>query len=587
MKPPADTSPAERTEQPAASRQPFASLVDLLRYRAAEQPHDRAYVFLSERGNEEAQLTFADLDGQARALATSLLQRAQPGDRALLLFPPGRDFVGAYFACLVAGLIPVPMMIPRRASSRDAANAILADCTPRLALTTSLVATTRPDVTERFQTADCQWMVVGRQDPAGGNVRFPTVGADDIAFLQYTSGSTSEPKGVMVSHGNLLENSEMIRIALGNSRASTFVSWVPHYHDMGLILNILQTLYLGATCVLMAPVSFMQRPLGWLRAIASYRAEVATAPNFAFDLCVLRFRADQMQGVDLSSWKVALNGAEPVRADTLDRFAATFGPYGFDARSLYPAYGLAEATLLVAGGRRGQRALTRRVSRAELQKGCAAAPLVQDDAQVLVGCGRALVGERVAIVDPNTLRRCDVDVVGEIWVNGANVAKGYWRRPDATASTLRARIEGEGDRAWLRTGDLGFLDAAGELFVTGRIKDVIIVRGMNHYPQDIENTVQNAHPALTRNCGAAFTIADADGREKLVVVQEVERTFRRQIATADLADSIREAVVDEHEVNVDEIVLIGPGALPKTTSGKVQRALTRRLWLDGRLDVVK
>lgn len=592
MPPAVDTSVADRLTPKPAARELFSSLVEVLELRAAEQPSDAAYIFVSERGSEEGRLTFADLDRQARAVAAQLLDRARPGDRALLLFPSGLDFIRTFFACLLAGVIPVPMMIPRRASSRDAANAILADCSPRLAVTTRGVATTRPDVIERFQTSECECMVLPQsQDPQSHHpsrhVRLPAPTRDDIAFLQYTSGSTSQPKGVMVSHGNLLANSEMIRIALGTTRASTFVSWVPHYHDLGLILNILQTLYVGAPCVLMAPVSFMQRPLGWLKAIHAYRAEVATGPNFAFDLCVLRFRPEQMQGLDLSSWKVVPNGAEPVRADTLHRFASTFAPYGFDAGALYPAYGLAEATLLVSAGRRGHGVLTREVSRAELQQGRAAPPARSEDAQVLVSCGHALVGERIAIVDPESRRRCGTHGIGEIWVNGPNVTKGYWQNAAATETTFRARIEGEGDDTWLRTGDLGFLSDTGDLFVTGRIKDVIIVRGMNHYPQDIENTVQNIHPALTRNGGAAFTSIDEDGREKLVVIQEVERRYRHHLANEDLVDSIREAVVDEHEINIDEILFIGPGALPKTTSGKIQRALTRKLWLAGQLDLLE
>jgi acyl-CoA synthetase (AMP-forming)/AMP-acid ligase II len=564
------------------------SLVDLVRHRATGQPHDRAYVFLSDRGNEQAELTFADLHRQAHAVAGSLLGLAQRGDRVLLLFPPGLDFVVAFFACVLAGVIPVPMMIPRRASSRDAANAILADCSPRLAVTTRGLATTRPDVLERFQAAEFEWFILEQtEEPKKPDICVAASKRGDIALLQYTSGSTSEPRGVMVSHGNLLDNSEMIRLALGNTRASTFVSWVPHYHDMGLILNILQTLYLGALCVLMAPVTFMQRPLTWLRAIHTYRAEVATAPNFAFDLCVLRFRAEQMRDIDLSSWRLALNGAEPLRADTVDRFASTFAPYGFKANSMYPAYGLAEATLLVTGGHSGSGPITRRVSRTELQKGRVAAPTRPEDGQVLIGCGEPLVGEHVAIIASDSRRRLEVDRVGEVWVNGPNVAQGYWQNAGATASTFQAQIEGEDGEHWLRTGDLGFLDRSGELFITGRIKDVIIIRGTNHYPQDIENTVQNVHPALRRNCGVAFTTLDENGRDKLVVIQEVERTYRRAIAAAELVASIREAVVNEHEINADEILLIAPGTLPKTTSGKVQRNLTRTFWLDGLLEVLK
>jgi len=564
----------------------FASLVDLLRYRASTQPDDRAFVFLSDRGVEEAQVTFAELSRAAHILAASLLRRARTGDRAILLFPQGLDFIVAFLGCMVAGLIPVPLMIPRRAGLRDASHAIVADCAPRLVLTTQAVATTRPDVIERFKAADCEWMFLPIAADAG-EADVPRPAAEDIAYLQYTSGSTSSPKGVMVSHRNILAHSEMARIAMGTTQASTFVSWVPHYHDLGLILNILHPLHVGALCVLMAPVSFMERPLGWLRAIHAYRAEVTTAPNFAFDLCAQRFRPEPMRGLDLSGWKVALNGAEPVRADTLERFAATFAPYGFSAKTHYPAYGLAEATLVVTASRRGAGPVILEASRAALQKGRVVAPATPQDAQTWVGCGSALEGVRMAIVDPDTCRRLGPDTVGEVWVNGPTVTKGYWRNPGATAAVFGARIADEGPDAWLRTGDLGFVASSGELFITGRIKDLIIIRGMNHYPQDIESTVYAVDPALRPNCGAAFTVADAEGREKFIIAQEVERTSRHRVAVSELIDSIREAVVNEHEINPDEILLLRPGALPKTTSGKVQRNLARALWQDGLLDVLE
>jgi acyl-CoA synthetase (AMP-forming)/AMP-acid ligase II len=490
----------------------FASLADLLRHRATRQPADRAYVFLSERGEQDSVLSFADLESRARAIAARLSERARPGERSLLLFPTGPEFLLAFFGCVLVGLIPVPMMVPRRASARDAAAAIVADCTPRLAMTSAHLSGLRPDVIERFSGAGLDWVIIDRTERSADRPAYlASPGCDDVAFLQYTSGSTSDPKGVMVSHGNLLSNSEMIRLALGSSRDSTFVSWLPLYHDMGLILNVLQTLYVGATCVLMSPLTFLQRPLLWLRAIHSYQAKVATAPNFAFDLCVERARPEQMREIDLASWDVALNGAEPVRAATLQRFRQTFAPYGFKAGAMYPAYGLAEATLLVGGGERGAGPRTCEVSRTGLQHGRVAAASDDHDRQILIGCGQSLVGERLAVVDPETRRRLEPRRIGEIWVSGPNVALGYWRNAEATTSTFRVRIEGEGERYWLRTGDLGFLDQSGELYITGRIKDVVIIRGVNHYPQDIENTVQSAHPALRRNCGAAFGNIDEDG----------------------------------------------------------------------------
>jgi acyl-CoA synthetase (AMP-forming)/AMP-acid ligase II len=573
------------TRPPDLVRAEFASLVDVLAERAATQPDDRAFVFLSEQRREEASLTFSELERQARALAAALSERAAPGDRALLILPPGLAFLVAFFGCLLAGVIAVPMMVPRRASSRDASASIVADCTPRVAIGTAALAASRRDVVERLHVAGVGWMDADACGEAATEVRLPRRTRADLAFLQYTSGSTSAPKGVMVSHGNLLDNLEMIRVALGNTRRSTYVNWVPLYHDMGLILNVLSCFYVGALGVLMAPVTFTKRPLNWLRAISDYRAEVACAPNFAYDLCVSRFRPEEMAGVDLSSWRNALNGAEPVRADTIEKFATMFGAHGFDPAASYPAYGMAEATLLISGGRRSAGPITRTVSRAGLQRHEAVAPSDDADAQVQVGCGRTLVGERIAIVDPETRERLSPDRVGEIWVNGPNVAQGYWGNAEATVETFKAQIAGEaGD--WLRTGDLGFLDRDGELFITGRIKDVVIIRGINHYPQDIEATVQASHPTLRRNCGAAFAALDERGVEKLVVVQEVERTQRHAISVDDIEGTIREAVVTEHDCVPDHVVLLRPGGIPKTTSGKIQRRLTRQLWERGELDVL-
>jgi len=367
------------------------------------------------------------------------------------------------------------------------------------------------------------------------------------------------------------------------------VSWVPLYHDMGLIVNVLQSLYIGAPCVLMPPVAFIQRPLSWLRAIHDYRAEVAGGPNFAFDLCVRRHRAEEMRGIDLSCWKLAYNGAEPVRAETIERFAATFGPYGYDPNTSYPAYGMAEATLLISGGARGAGPVTRPLSRDGLQRHRAVPATRAEDVHILVGCGRRLEGERLAIVEPESRRRLAACRIGEVWVAGPHVTQGYWRNPGATTTTFGARIEGESAEGggWMRTGDLGFLDETGELFITGRIKDLIIIRGINHYPQDIENTVQDCHPALRRHCGAAFTVLDQNNEEQLVVVQEVERSPRHQAAIAEIAGCIREAIATEHDIAAHKIVLIRTGTLPQTTSGKIQRHLARQQWLAGSLTIVE
>src|SRR6266404_6218158 len=561
----------------------YPSLVTLLAKRAESQPDERAYIFLGDRGAEEAAITFRELHHAAQALAARLAKIARPGDRAILVFPPGLEFLVAFFGCQIARVIAVPMMMPRRQSARDSSAGIMASCEPVVALTNSAFAI-RKDLHARFLREQIQWLAVDlTHEPGTADLRQPD--PQDIAFLQYTSGSTSEPKGVGVSHANLLANLEMIRVSLGTTKQSTYVNWVPLYHDMGMILNALEAFYVGALCVLMAPNAFMQRPLNWLRAIHHYRAEVGCSPNFGFDLCVSRYRADQMQDVDLSTWKVALNGAEPVHAETIRRFSETFAGHGFNPNAAFPAYGMAEATLLIAGGRRGADYVTRTVSRSALQAHAVSVPVDPADLQTLVGCGHALINERIAIVEPESCKRLSSTQVGEIWVNGPNVARSYWRNPEASRTNLNAQIAGDDDGAnWLRTGDLGFLDEAGELFITGRIKDLIIIRGINHYPQDIEHTVQALHPALRQNCGAAFSVPDDLGEETLVIVQEVERTERNRIDPVEMTGLIRQGVTDQHELFARHIMLIRPGSLPKTTSGKIQRSLTRRLWLERRLD---
>jgi acyl-CoA synthetase (AMP-forming)/AMP-acid ligase II len=443
----------------------------------------------------------------------------------------------------------------------------------------------RADLPQRFPGLD--WIAIDEiaretSDTAG----LPLPRLDDLAFLQYTSGSTSTPKGVVVSHANIMANSRMVHLMCETTPSSTFATWIPLYHDMGLILNALQAMYIGALCVLLAPVAFLQRPLSWLRAISDYRAEIAGGPNFAFDLCNSRIRPEQMQGIDLSSWRVAFVGGEPVRAETMDRFLEMFPPFGFPPTTLRPGYGMAEATLLLSGTAPGCGPIIRPISREALQRNRIAPPRDGSDVYRAVSVGPGVSGGETVIVDPDTRRRLGPDKIGEIWIAGPHVAQGYWGNPAATEETFGGRIEGEGDTRWLRTGDLALIDAAGQIYITGRMKDLIIVRGVNHYPQDIEETVQDCHPALTRHGGAAFGGLDERGEERLVIVQEVERTERNRIDPADLTGRIGEAVTTDHDVAPYRIVLIRPGALPKTTSGKIQRNQTRQMWLEGALPLL-
>lgn len=577
----------------APSRRPymtrFSSLVDVLHHQALQKPEVRALTVYSDKPGDRPQLNFAELWAQASCLAQELISRTRPGDRVLLIFPSSLEFVVAYFACLIAGVIAVPMMVPRRNATQDASASIVADCQPQLALGLPAELSVRQTFQDQLAEKGVQYRPVSLVDcPAAASERRSS--PQGLAFLQYTSGSTSSPKGVMVSHANLLSNLQMMKDRLGNHAGSAHVSWIPLYHDLGLIMNLLQPIFLGAPCVLLTPSGFMHRPLNWLKAIHEHRAEVAAAPNFAFDLCVDRFRPELMEGVDLSGWRIALNGAEPVRAPTLARFSETFAPYGFDPGAMRPAYGLAEATLLVSAGNRGDRPITRRVSSDGLKRRIVTVPEEDRDACEIVSCGAPMTGLSLLIVDPQTRRPLPRGEIGEIWMQGASVAQGYWERPTQTRETFLASPEPQAPREpltegeWLRTGDLGHLDEQGELYVVGRIKDVIIVRGVNHYPQDIEASVAASHPALRRDHTAAFAIADDNSLERIIVVQEVERSQRHSLTEAEVVAAIQAAVVRNHDIALHQIVLIRTGSLPKTTSGKVQRSLTRELWMQGRLE---
>ncbi len=564
-----------------------ATLVEVLRSRAERRGEDLAYTFLLDGETAEAHLTYAELDRRARGLAAFLArERIVPGERVLLLYPPGLDYVAAFFGCLYAGAVAVPAYPPRsrRPSARLAS--IQESAGAKAVLSTSAVLSgldrqlpRHPGVV--WHVAEGAGMEAGAEE-----WRDPRVGEEALAFLQYTSGSTAAPKGVMLRHANLLANLEQIRLSFVQTPAERTVIWLPPYHDMGLIGGILTPLYAGNPGVLLAPVSFLQRPLRWLQAISRYQGTTSGGPNFAYDLCVEKVDEEERAKLDLSSWTLAFNGAEPVRAATLERFAEAFAPCGFRVEAFLPCYGLAEGTLLAAVGRRGAGATVAAFSAGELEKH-RALPTDPDadpaDVRELVGCGTAPEGARLLVVDPESRVPCGPGQVGEIWIAGPAVSAGYWGLPEVTAETFGAR-KADGDGPWLRTGDLGFLDNGGELFVTGRLKDLIILRGRNHYPQDIELTVERSHPALRPGCGAAFTV-ERDDEERLVVVQEVRREHRAE-DPAELVAAIRRAVADEHEAQVHAVVLLRPATIPKTTSGKIQRSACRARFLDGTLEAL-
>jgi amino acid adenylation domain-containing protein len=564
-----------------------ATVVELLRRRACEQPTQLAYTFLLDGEGEEARLTYGELDARARAIATLLQSLDVTGGRVLLLYPSGLDYIAAFFGCLYAGVVAVPAYPPRPAAQNrnfPRLRAIVNDCSPTVALSTgAILGAVEKRLAQHPDLMSMRWLSTDNLSAALANEwQEPALSSHTLAFLQYTSGSTATPKGVMVSHGNLLHNERMISLAFGQTAQSIIVGWLPLYHDMGLIGNVLQPLYLGARCILMAPTAFLQRPLRWLDAIARYKATTSGGPNFAYELCVRKTTAEQRAGLDLSSWTTAFNGAEPVRPETMQRFAEVFGPCGFRFESFAPCYGLAEATLIVTGGRPSAEPIVTKFDAAGLEHNQVRPASATDQARSLVNCGRTLLSQKLVLVEPESATQCGPDSVGEIWVAGPSVTHGYWQRPEETAQTFDAYLADVGAGPFLRTGDLGFLHE-GRLFVTGRLKDLIVIRGRNHYPQDIEATVERSHAALRPGCGAAFSIDVAD-EERLVVVQEIEHRQRPDMNA--VHDAIRQALFEEHEVLAHAILLVPPGSIPKTSSGKNQRHACRAKFLANSLDVL-
>jgi acyl-CoA synthetase (AMP-forming)/AMP-acid ligase II len=566
------------------------SLADVLRLRARELPDRLAYTFLADGETEADAVTYGDLDRKSRAIAFLIQRRHAPAERALLLYPPGIDFIAAFFGCLSAGNVAVPAYPPRTARSdrglrRLRAIARDADVTIVLA-TEEIVGLASEIVTEVPELGSAHWLPTERV-PLGDAERWeePAVERENLAFLQYTSGSTAEPKGVMVSHANLLHNLAYAHYLGENDGDSVSVSWLPVYHDMGLIEGVLQPTYGGYPAYLMPPAAFLQEPLRWLRAITRYRATNSGGPNFAFDQCVRKIASEELSGLDLSSWRVAYNGAEPIRWETLERFYETFRGCGLRWRSFYPVYGLAEATLVVSSGRQAYEPRSLALLADELAQDRVVAAKGGKAREVRVtACGPCSGTTRVVIAHPDTGERCEPGEIGEIWVQGPSVALGYWNRPEESRRSFQAFLAGEDGRdgPFLRTGDLGFLDR-GELFVTGRLKDLVIVRGKKHYPQDIERTVEACHEAVRTGCVAAFGV-EAEGEEGLAVAAEVEPPFLTLSGSEAVLSAIREAVAAHHEIPLHAVGLLRPGSLPKTTSGKVRRHACRAGFAGGSLE---
>jgi amino acid adenylation domain-containing protein/non-ribosomal peptide synthase protein (TIGR01720 family) len=550
------------------------TLVQSLQRRAAQTPDQLALRFLAEAAEQSVTLSYRDLDLRARTIAAALQANADLGDRAVLLFPSGPDYVAAFFGCLYAGVIAVPAYPPEstRRHHQERLLSIIQDAEPRLLLTTASLG----DSLSPLDQSPPLLCVDTLSADIAGNWVAPDLRGDDIAFLQYTSGSTALPKGVQVTHGNLVANELLIRRGFGIdlNPDDVIVSWLPLYHDMGLIGGLLQPIFSGVPCVLMSPAYFLGRPLRWLEAISEYGGTISGGPDFAYRLCSERVSESALERLDLSKWRVAYSGSEPIRLDTLERFAEKFAACGFTSNNFFASYGLAEATLFVAGGTRGQGIPALRLD----DQALAANRAEPGPGSAIMSCGTRQPEHALLIADPHTLATLADNAVGEIWAAGPSIAHGYWRNPEATAKTF---VEHDG-RTWLRTGDLGFV-RDGEVFVTGRLKDLLIVRGHNLYPQDIEQTIERVVEVVRKGRVAAFAVND-QGLEGIGIAAEISRSVQKILPPEALIKAIRQAVAEAYQQAPCVVVLLNPGALPKTSSGKVQRSACRTRLADGSLD---
>jgi len=610
--------------------QKISTLVDLLYLRALENPHASLYTFLAENEKEQS-YTYQQLDEKARSIAALLQKQNLKGERALLLYAPGLDYIAGFFGCLYAGVIAVPAYPPdpyRLSRTLPRLQSIVKDSGAKIILATKEIEGLAKMVfAEDPILSSLKWITT---DHLSKNLALewkePEISSSSLAFLQYTSGSTGLPKGVMVSHGNLLHNLKLIRQAfeIPGYHEGRGVSWLPPYHDMGLIGGILEPLYAAGSTLLLSPLTFLQKPYLWLKAISDYRGTISGGPNFAYEMCLRKITPEQRSTLDLSHWSLAFCGAEPIRPQTLEKFAEVFAECGFKKEAFYPCYGLAEATLIASGGKKSNPPVLKKILRSELKKNKVftlplpppiegggvpllfPSPLVGEGqgegVKTIVGCGNVLPDEKLLIVNPESLKECSPGEVGEIWVSGPSIAQGYWKKEELSEKIFRAHLntspspcpspqrEREEELVkvpFLRTGDLGFMQE-GELFVTDRLKDLIIIRGQNHYPHDLEIAAEKSHAALRPGCGAAFSVEE-EGEERLVIVQELDRIQALNLEQLDFEEiltSIRQAVAQQHEVEIYAMVLIKAGSIPKTSSGKISRYACKQDFLEGSLEVI-
>jgi len=566
----------------------FKNLVQMSSERAAGRGENTFVSFLSESGAPEGNITFSGLDEASRKIAAGLVAKGLSGRNLMLLYVPGLDYIKAFFGCMYAGCVPVPAYPPMGARDIDRLKRVVQDCDAGAILSSSMLMpmieawVANPTNGMNLDCIPTDTLMAG-QDTSG----FEAFDAEpsDIAFLQYTSGSTGHPKGVMVSHENLIANFQQIVWSFAHSNDMDnvlsklkTVIWLPPFHDMGLIGGVLTPIYAGTEVTLMSPLTFLKNPFVWLKTISDMGAIISGGPNFSYQYCARKITDEQMQQLDLSSWQVAFNGAEPIQVDSLNTFADKFGECGFNANAFLPCYGLAEATLFVAGSPASRGAKVVNADLDQLAKGTVKpVESAKSDSAPLVSSGELAIETDVRIVDPKSHEECAPGDVGEIWVNSPSVAKGYWDKPSFSDSVFRASMKGDDSgKTYMRTGDLGVMHE-GELFVTGRIKELIIVAGRNHYPQDIEFSLQTSNPTFRKGCGAAFAISDS-GKEHLVIMQEVANIAGDQTDFQQLALAGSRAVATRHGITPKAVVLIAQGTLPKTSSGKIQRTEAKKLY---------
>ena len=558
------------------------TLVDLLRRQADRHGDKVAFTFTVDGESEQDRLTYRELDAKARAIAAGLQRAGAVGRRVLVICRPGLDSVAAYFGCLYAGAVAVPVqdsLVRLMTIVPDArAGHVLADAETQARVKAAVDGMVRRPL---------QWSLPAAAPEDAGSWTPPEIDSGSTAMMQYTSGSTRAPKGVVLTHANLLHNLAAIHEAWGGDENDVAVYWLPQHHDMGLIGGILETIYVGCSTVLLSPAGFITRPIRWLETISRYQATMTAAPNFAYNLCVERSSPDERAALDLSSLATAMNGAEPVHAETLRTFTEAFAPSGLRPEALMPVYGLAEASLLVSGGSEHHTPVIRWIDRGALSEDrvADANPAAATTVSV-VSCGRPRGGQRIVIADPETRRQRDADQVGEIWIAGPSVASGYRGKPEDTEKTFGAYLADTREGPFLRTGDLGFLHD-GELFITGRCKDLIILAGNHYYPNDIEASVQSCHPVLLAGRGAAFTVPSESGTsEQLVVVQEVARQRILESDLPHLVAAAGAALAKHHGLLPQQFVLVDQMMIPTTSSGKIQRGRCRQLFLDGELEML-